>query len=167
MRGVHVHRVEVRFGDCDPAGIVYFPRFFHLFHEAMETWFSARLGLGYAGLIVERKLGFPAVHTEADFKSPCALGEAIAVELRVARLGTSSIALEYLVRGPANDVRLTGASTCVVMDLDPASPGFRRAVAIPPDLRARIERFMAGAEPGEPVRPGRPGRRGRRGPGDI
>lgn len=150
MRGVHVHRVEVRFGDCDPAGIVYFPRFFHLFHEAMETWFSARLGVAYAGLIVGRKLGFPAVHTEADFKVPCALGETIAVELRVARLGTSSIGLEYVVRGSADDVRLTGASTCVVMDLDPDSPGFRRAVAIPADLRGRIERFMAGDESGAP-----------------
>jgi len=151
MRGVHVHRVEVRFGDCDPAGIVYFPRFFHLFHEAMETWFSAGLGLSYAGLILERKLGFPAVHSEADFKAPCALGDSIAVELRVARLGRSSIGLEYVVRGGAGDrgdVRLTGATTCVVMDLDPASPGFRRAVAIPDELRARIERFMtAGGEP--------------------
>lgn len=149
MRGVHVHRVEVRFGDCDPAGIVYFPRFFHLFHEAMETWFSAGLGLSYAGLILERKLGFPAVHSEADFKAPCALGDSITVELRVARLGRSSIGLEYVVRGDTGDLRLTGASTCVVMDLDPASPGFRRAVAIPDELRARIERFMAAA--GEPV----------------
>lgn len=145
MRGVHVHRVDVRFGDCDPAGIVYFPRFFHLFHEAMETWFPARLGLSYAGLIVGRKLGFPAVHSEADFKAPCALGEAITVELRVARLGRSSIGLEYVVRGADDDVRLTGATTCAVMDLDPASPGFRRAVPIPDDLRARIEAFIAGA----------------------
>ena len=149
MRGVHVHRVEVRFGDCDPAGIVYFPRFFHLFHEAMETWFSAGLGLSYAGLILGRKLGFPAVHSEADFKVPCALGDSITVELRVARLGRSSIGLEYVVRGDTGDLRLTGASTCVVMDLDPASPGFRRAVAIPDELRARIERFMAAD--GEPV----------------
>jgi 4-hydroxybenzoyl-CoA thioesterase len=140
QRGVHVHRVEVRFGDCDPAG-------FDLFHQAMETWFAAGLGLAYAGVIVGRRLGFPAVHSEADFKRPCALGEAIAVELRVARLGRSSIGLDYVVRGVDGDVRLTGATTCVVMDLDPASPGFRRAVALPDDLRVRIERFMAGEAP--------------------
>ena len=77
MRGVHIHRLEVRFGDCDPAGIVYFPRFYDFFHDAMETWFPARLGLRYAELVVGRKIGFPAVHTEADFSAPCALGEAI------------------------------------------------------------------------------------------
>lgn len=143
MSGVHTHPVEVRFGHCDPAGIIYFPRFFELFHDAMETWFTARLGLRYAELVARRKLGFPAVHAAADFKVPCALGDAIVVELRVARLGRSAIDLEYAVRGADGGLRLTGATTSVVMDLDPASPGYRRAVPIPDDLRARIERFMA------------------------
>lgn len=142
MSGLHVHPVEVRFGDCDPAGIIYFPRFFALFHDAMETWFPARLGLAYAELVVGRKIGFPAVHTEADFRAPCALGDAITVELRVARLGRSTIDLRYVVRGAAGEPRVVGATTCVVMDLDPASAGYRRAVAIPDDLRQRIERFM-------------------------
>lgn len=141
--GVHVHRIEVRFGDCDPAGIVYYPRFFGIFHDAMETWFSAGLGLPYSGVVSGRKLGFPAVHTEADFRRPCALGDAIAVELRVTALGRSSIVLGYTVRGTGGDLRLTGSTTSVVMDLDPASPGHRRAVAIPDDLRGRIEAFMA------------------------
>lgn len=142
MSGLHVHPVEVRFGDCDPAGIIYFPRFFALFHDAMETWFPARLGLPYAALVVGRKIGFPAVHTEADFRAPCALGDTIAVELRVARLGRSSIDLRYVVRGADGDVRVVGATTCVVMDLDPGSPGHRRPLALPDDLRQRIERFM-------------------------
>lgn len=146
MRGVHIHRLEVRFGDCDPAGIVYFPRFFDFFHDAMETWFSAHLGVAYAQVVTGRKIGFPAVHSEADFKVPCAFGESIAVELRVAKLGRSSIGLDYLVRGADGGLRLTGATTSVVMDLDPASPGFRRAIAVPDDLRARIAAFMLAGE---------------------
>lgn len=144
--GAHVHRVVVRFGHCDPAGIVYFPRFFELFHDAMETWFAERLGLAYAAVVTGRKIGFPAVHTEADFKSPCALGDEIGVELRVGNLGRSSIGLVYAIRGAAGDLRVTGATTSVVMDLDPASAGFRRAVKIPDDLRARIEAFAAAPE---------------------
>lgn len=138
---MHVHRLRVGFGDCDPAGIVYFPRFFHFFHEAMETWFDAVLGLPYAELIGRRKLGFPAVHTEADFQIPCAMGDEIAVEQRVVGLGRTSIRFAYRVRpaaDPAAPVRLTGATVCVVMDLDPQRPTFRRAVELPPDLRARI-----------------------------
>lgn len=147
--GVHVHRIEVRFGDCDPAGIVYYPRFFGFFHDAMETWFGERLGAPYAGVVVGRKIGFPAVHAEADFKSPCAFGDRIVVELRVANLGRSSIGLAYVVRGEGGDLRLTAATTSVVMDLDPGSPGFRRAVAIPEDLRETIAAFMGLPEPAD------------------
>lgn len=139
---MHVHRLRVGFGDCDPAGIVYFPRFFHFFHEAMETWFDRVLGLPYAEMIGVRRLGFPAVHTEADFVIPCAMGDEIAVEQRVVRLGRTSIRFAYRVRGAADLAapdRLTGATVCVVMDLDPQRPTFRRAVELPPDLRARIE----------------------------
>jgi 4-hydroxybenzoyl-CoA thioesterase len=153
MRGVHIHPLVVRFGDCDPAGIVYFPRFFDFFHDAMETWFSAHLGVAYAQVVTGRKIGFPAVHSEADFKVPCAFGESIAVELRVARLGRSSIGLDYLVRGADGGLRLTGATTSVVMDLDPASPGFRRAIAVPDDLRARIAAFMAPGDADDPAVP--------------
>lgn len=144
---VHVHRLRVGFGDCDPAGIVYYPRFFHFFHEAMESWFDARLGLAYAELIQGRGLGFPAVHAEADFKLPCAFGQEIAVELRVAQLGRTSIRLGFTVRlagDPAAAVRLTGVVVSAVMDLDPQRPTFRRAVELPADLRARIEAFAAG-----------------------
>lgn len=143
---MHIHRVRVRFGDCDPAGIVYFPRFFHFFHEAMESWFDDVLQVPYAGLIQGRKLGFPAVHTEADFAAPCAFGDEIAVEQRVVGLGRTSLRFAYRVRAhgdPAAPVRLTGATVCVVMDLDPQRPSFRRPVELPPDLRARIEPLVS------------------------
>lgn len=143
---VHVLPVAVSWGMCDPAGIVYFPRFFELFHAAMETWFGARLGLPYAEAITLRKIGFPSVHTEADFRKPSRLGERVAVELRVGKLGRSSLELCYVVRGDEgdDDVRATGRTVVALMDLDPASPGFRHKLAIPDDLRARIEAFAAG-----------------------
>jgi 4-hydroxybenzoyl-CoA thioesterase len=144
--GVHVMPVRVHWGMCDPAGIVYFPRFFELFHQAMETWFSDRLAAEYDVLIVERKIGFPAVHTEADFRRPTCFGETIAVELRVRETGHTSIAFDYLVRAheEPSDVRATGHTVCVVMDLDPSRPTFRRAIPMPQDLRDKIEAFRRG-----------------------
>ncbi len=152
--GVHVHRQPVRFGDCDPAGIVYYPRFLHFFHEAMETWFGERLNYPYQELILGEKIGFPSVHCEADFRSPCGLGEVLAIELRVCKLGRSSIHFDYQVRAfgePESPLRLVGATVCVVMDLDPDSPNFRRALPIPAALRAQIESFMAVEGAGEPA----------------
>lgn len=120
---------------------MYFPRFFHFFHETMETWFDGPVGSLYADLIGRRKLGFPAVHTEADFRVPCAMGEEIAVEQRVVNLGRTSIRFAYTVRGvadPAGPERLTGVTVCVAMDLDQHSKTFRQPIAIPYDLRHRI-----------------------------
>lgn len=139
--GVHVLAVDVGWGHCDPAGIVYFPRFFEMFHAAMESWFGGALGLPYQDVIVGRKIGFPSVHTEADFRAPTRFGERIAIELRVARLGRSSIDLSYVVRGPGAEIRAVGRTVCAVMELDPDSAEHHRGRALPDDIRAAIEAF--------------------------
>jgi 4-hydroxybenzoyl-CoA thioesterase len=145
--GVFHHPIEIRWGDCDPAGIVYFPRFFERFHDAMERWFGEALGLPYDHLITSRRLGLPAVHTEADFRVPCRFGERLVVELRVGKLGRSSIELGYRVMVDGeSEPRLTGRTVCALMDLDPARPSHARAVPWPDELRARIEAF--GVAPG-------------------
>lgn len=140
---VHAHRLQVYWGHCDPAGIVYFPRFFDMFHEAMETWFLACLHAPYQDVIVGRKIGFPSVHTEADFEKPTAFGEWITVELSLQHLGNRSMRLGYRILGEASDdVRGRGATVCAVMDLDPESPRFRRSMPLPDDLRAAMQAFM-------------------------
>ena len=141
--GVHKLAVDVRFGDCDPAGIVYFPRFFDFFHQAMETWFPEHLGFRYDEFVRDRKLGFPAVHSEADFKRPCKFGDAIEIHQRVTKLGRTSICFAYEVHGPEG-LRATGRSVCVVMNLDERSEGHGSAVEMPAELRASIERFGVG-----------------------
>jgi 4-hydroxybenzoyl-CoA thioesterase len=138
---VHRHAVEVSWGHCDPAGIVYFPRYFEMFHAAMETWFGAALGHPYQEVIVGRRLGFPSVHTEADFRRPSRFGEAIVIELRLLRIGNRSIELGYGVVGPDGEVRATGRTVCAVMDLDPASGQMGRGVPLPDDLRAAMQAF--------------------------
>jgi 4-hydroxybenzoyl-CoA thioesterase len=143
--GVFEHPIEVRWGDCDPAAIMYFPRFFERFHDAMERWFADALGVPYDALILGRRLGLPSVHAEADFRAPCRFGERMTVELRVPKLGRTSIELAYrvVVAGEA-EPRLTGRTVCALMDLDPARPTHARAVPWPEDLRARIAAFGVG-----------------------
>jgi 4-hydroxybenzoyl-CoA thioesterase len=143
--GLHKLAIEVRFGDCDPAGIVYFPRFFDFFHQAMETWFPTHLGLGYDEFVRVRKLGLPAVHTQADFERPSRFGDRIEIHQRVTKLGRSSIGFAYEVHGD-DGRRATGRSVCVVMDLDEHSAEHGKAVAIPEQLRARILAFGVGTQ---------------------
>jgi 4-hydroxybenzoyl-CoA thioesterase len=47
MSEVFVREKRVRFHHCDPAGIVFYPQYFVLFHELMEDWFREGLGLAH------------------------------------------------------------------------------------------------------------------------
>ena len=46
-------RITVRFGDTDPAGLVYYPNIFHYFHIAMEEFFADRCGISYQKLMLQ------------------------------------------------------------------------------------------------------------------
>ena len=57
----------IRFQHCDPAGIVFYPQYFVLFHELIEDWFNDGLEVNYADLIAVQRLGVPTVRIECDF----------------------------------------------------------------------------------------------------
>ena len=82
----------VRFEEVDAAGIAFFARFFNWCHEAMERFFDGVEG-GYVGLITRRKVGFPAVHTQADWRAPLRYGD-------VMRIDTSVVASHAIQIGP-------------------------------------------------------------------
>jgi 4-hydroxybenzoyl-CoA thioesterase len=128
-----VHRSQVRFGDVDPAGIVFYPRFFEMLNAAVEDWFSDFIGVDFATLHLGRRIGVPTVRVESDFLAPCRLGEQIDIDLEVEELGRTSTKLRYtfLVGGEA---RVKGRSVLVCMSLESYRP-----ISWPADLRRRME----------------------------
>jgi 4-hydroxybenzoyl-CoA thioesterase len=127
----------VRFADVDYAGIVYYPRFFHYFHVAFEEFFRQRMGAGaYLELLDRRRIGFPAVRSECDYRAPLRFGDQVGVEMWIERLGAKSIHFRYRARraegpsGPAGEVSAEGLVVCAVTDLTQF-----RAVEVPADLR--------------------------------
>ena len=139
MRKVFSTEYPILFSHCDPAGIVYFPRFFDLLHRAMEDWFTFGLEERFADFIMQKKLGIPTVGTKVDFVGPARFGDLLKVELRVAKLGSSSIelAIDSFVDGrPCFKARHT---VCVF------SQDTYKAVPIPAELRARMEPYVVAA----------------------
>jgi 4-hydroxybenzoyl-CoA thioesterase len=129
-------RIEVRFGDCDPAGLVYYPALFHYCHAAMEEFFAARCGTSYARLMAERRLGFPTVNVRAEFSAPFVYGDAALVEVWVSAVGRTSVTFEYRLRRAADGALCASATHVqVAMDLDA-----RRAVPVPEEFRRAFER---------------------------
>ena len=139
------HARTVRFGECDPAGVVYYPVFFHWFHEAMEAWFAEAVGVAYADVLKE--IGFPAAKTESAFQAPCRLGDRLHVQVRIQRLGTRSMTLGFCVLGAEDgQVRATGQTVCVCIQA--SGDGFDFSSApIPDALRQRLQTVDASQPP--------------------
>jgi 4-hydroxybenzoyl-CoA thioesterase len=84
-------QIKVCFADIDNAGIVYYPRFLHYFHLAMEEFFASELGIDYADVLHKNNLSFPTVHLECDFRRRLRYGDRIDIEVSVIHIGQTSI----------------------------------------------------------------------------
>lgn len=115
--------ITVRFGDCDPAGIVYYPVFFHYYHIALEEFFARRCGITYHDLRENERLGFPTVKSEAEFFAPLTDGDKFTVEMDIQRVGRSSVVFVYrIVRGGQVCARNTNINVCMDMDAMRGAP---------------------------------------------
>lgn len=125
----------IRFHHCDPAGIVFYPQYFILFHELLEDWFNRGLELNYADFVSKERRGLPTAHIDCDFKVPSKIGDIVQMQLSVKRIGRTSLALSVRVCA-AEQVRVTANQVLVLISLEDGS-----LVPIPPELRMRFERF--------------------------
>lgn len=127
--------MKVCFGDIDNAGIVYYPRFVHYFHVALEDFFSAELGIDYATLVRSHCLGLPTVHLEADFKRRLLYGDCLAVEVRIIDLGSTSVTWSFRVLRE-DDLVAEGSNTTVCVNLKT----FQKT--LPDWLRTLLEQYQ-------------------------
>ena len=109
----------IRFGDIDRAGIVYYPRFLHYFHVALEEFFERELGVAYHAVIDTHRLGLPTVHLEVDFSRPFSYGDNIELEVCVLKVGRTSITFGYRVfkKGETRPW-ISGHNVTVCLDMD-------------------------------------------------
>jgi 4-hydroxybenzoyl-CoA thioesterase len=134
---VFSYKHRVAFDDVDYAGIVYYPRFFHYFHLAFEELLFTALADrgGYRALLDDRRIGFPAVHTEADSQKPLRFGDWMVIEVHAEHVGAKSITLRYtVIAHESGEICAEGKVTSAVVDLT-----VFRAVHMPDDLRALFE----------------------------
>lgn len=138
-----VFRTRVRFSQTDPAGYVFYPRFFEMFQAAVEDWFSEGLEISYAE---QFKTGWalPTAHTECDFVTPCKLGDELELELKPEKIGNSSITLRYVGR-VNGEVCLRACQVLVVINTTQGG----RPQPIDDDLRARLNWYVDRKSTGE------------------
>jgi YbgC/YbaW family acyl-CoA thioester hydrolase len=129
-------RIAVRFGETDPAGLVYYPNIFHYLHIALEEFFAACCGITYQRLLTDERIGFPTVNTQTEFFVPLVYGDEALIDVFVSSIGRTSATFEYSVKRASDRLLCARATQIhVAMDLDA-----RRAVPIPEKYRQAFER---------------------------
>ena len=130
---------DVRFGEIDHARVVYYPRFFHYFHQTFEEWFGRALGVPYADVVSKGHLGYPTVRVETEFLKPLSYGERIRVDLELREIGNASITVGYTITrlsDGAVSARAVIKNVSIDDNFEPAP--------ITDEWRERFERFRKG-----------------------
>lgn len=137
---VHRRNVTIAWGDCDPAGIVYYPRYFQMFDTSTVELFYA--AAGYTKFEMMRRFdfaGFPMVDTGARFSMPSRFGDEVTIESRIARLGRSSFDIEHrLLRGSA--IAIEAHEKRVWVRRHPDDPDRIESTPIPQELVDALSR---------------------------
>ena len=131
--------MPVRFAHCDPAGWVFYPRYFEMVSDFVEDWFAAGLGTSLPQLLHRQAILTPSVHFTVDFPKPARFGDRLLFTLSVLKLGRASCELQIEASlGGATRMRMRQ-----VLVLISAATG--RPIAIPPQLMRRMQKFLAPA----------------------
>jgi 4-hydroxybenzoyl-CoA thioesterase len=86
----------LRFGDCDPSGIAYYPSYLRILDGAIEDFFAS-MGARRDHMIADMRMGTPTVTMNLVFERPGYQGDELTIDIRVAGLGRSSLDLGHRV----------------------------------------------------------------------
>jgi 4-hydroxybenzoyl-CoA thioesterase len=134
----NTRHLRIEWGDCDPAGIVFFPRYFAMFDTSTTYLMERAIGMSkFDYLKAYNFLGHPIVETNARFRVPTRFGDEVAIETAVAACGRSSIKIEHRLT-KAGVLAVEGFETRVFVARDPADPERLKSQPIPPEVLARL-----------------------------
>jgi 4-hydroxybenzoyl-CoA thioesterase len=131
---VHRRAVTIEWGDCDPAGIVFYPRYFAMFDASTAALFQAALGM--PKIAWTRKfgiLGIPMVDTRATFSIPSAYGDEVVIESRVTAFRRSAFDVTHRLLKADGALGVEGFETRV-WTLRDAESGRIRSAPIPEEV---------------------------------
>jgi 4-hydroxybenzoyl-CoA thioesterase len=126
-------KVEIQFGDCDPAGIVYYPNYFRFFDNATAALLSAAFAMHKRNWLEHFGIaGIPMVDTGARFIKPSRFGDVVDIRSEIIELGRSSFSVKHtLLRGDEIAIEAHEKRVWVVRD----EQGGIRSAPLPEDVR--------------------------------
>ncbi|NQW13614.1 MAG: acyl-CoA thioesterase [Rhodobacter sp.] len=105
----------VEFQHCDPAGIVFYPRYFEMINSVIEEFFRDHVRHSFGQMHLADQRGVPTAKIAATFHAPSRLEDKLIFKLTVTRLGTTSVDFSILA-SCGDQERMSVQSTIVQID---------------------------------------------------
>nr|WP_279537225.1 thioesterase family protein [Aestuariicella hydrocarbonica] len=121
---------RIRFSECDPAGIVFYPKYFEMFNSLLEAWIDSLLDGGFAAYILDHRFGLPSVKLDVEFLFVSRMGDDVLLDLQVVKVGRSSLTLALSCIGNDDIVRVRATQIVVATSLET-----HRSIPVPKALR--------------------------------
>ena len=133
---VHAFPCQVQWGDCDPAGIIFYPTYFRWIDAATWALFDS-VGYGPKWMRAEH-MAMPLVSAECAFIFPAEHGDRCEVRSRIGRFGGKSFVVEHdIVR--SDSTALAKAKETRVWGRYVEGPGTpMKGQIIPEDMKTRF-----------------------------
>jgi 4-hydroxybenzoyl-CoA thioesterase len=139
MPFTNTRTVRIEWGDCDPAGIIFYPRYFEIFDTSTTVLFETALGMTKRRFLVAHAFaGYPVLTTRAQFIRPTTFGDTVQVSSTIT-FGTSSFGVEHELSRDG-EICAKGQEKRVWVVRDPADPAKLKSHPIP---QAVLEKFQA------------------------
>lgn len=107
---------ELRFGDCDISGTAYFPAYLDILNGVNEEFWT-HIGYPWHEIIWKDRWGTPTVHLSCDFSVPSLFGQTLTFNLRVVKVGRSSLTLKHHI-SCMGEARWRSTQVLAASDLD-------------------------------------------------
>jgi 4-hydroxybenzoyl-CoA thioesterase len=134
---VNTRVVRIEWGDCDPAGIIYYPRYFRLFDASTSALLERALGMTKHDYLKAYDFsGHPLVNTQSRFILPTRFGDDVTIETTVTAIRRSSFDVQHRLFKDGTLV-VEGVETRVWVRGDPTN-GTMHASPLPQDVINRL-----------------------------
>jgi len=128
--------IQVQFGDCDPAGIVFFPNFSKWMDAASLHFFMANGVPPWRELVKTTGIvGTPLLEINTRFMVPATYGETLLIETTVEAWRDKVFIQKHVVRR-GDTVLCEGFETRAFVVHPPENPDRIKAIPVPEDIKA-------------------------------
>ena len=136
MSKTTVYDIKVQFGDCDPAGIVFFPNF-SKWMDASSLHFFMECGVPPWRELIKTTgiVGTPLLEIHTKFMRPATYGETLQIHTSIEEWRDKVFIQKHVVRR-GEDLLCEGLETRAFVIHPPGEPNRIKAIPIPSDIRA-------------------------------